>query len=170
MKTVTLRGLLAVGVGVVLASCSASGNSNDLGTPAPTQVTVSSSSLPSLGPKFPLPTLGWHPPMPMEGAVGYDWLSADGQCVVAGKNPPYQALVWPRGWYGRRATSGEITVFTATGRKYATTGAPAGWGGSPGGRNGGPFVIKAHDRCVTRYHSIAWYVQEPNSGTGQSNG
>lgn len=110
--------------------------------------------------RVPLPNSHWHPPMPRDGAIFAGWLAADGDCVVLNRRPPHSAILWPQGWYAERTGEGAISVYTATGHTFATTGAPVGLSGTSG------KVGHAHDACLGSYDEV-WIVEMGNSESGQ---
>lgn len=101
------------------------------------------------GTRLTVPTSNWtHGPI--EGHF-FGPLMAFGTCVVLGSRPPYSVVVWPRDWYARKWSSGEITVYDAHDKPYATT-----------GRNVGLLGDLLHGRatnkhpCVDKF-SAGWF-------------
>lgn len=76
------------------------------------------------------------------------------------RRPPHSAILWPQGWYAERTGEGAITVYTATGHAFATTGAPVGLSGTSG------KVGQTRDACLGGYDEV-WIVEMWNSESGQ---
>jgi hypothetical protein len=108
------------------------------------------------GTQITVPTSNWtHGPL--QGNF-FGPLKAIGSCVVLGSRPPYSLVVWPRGWSALRWSSGDITVYNADNKPFATTGRNVGLLGNFSAQR--PTTGQS---CLKRFPADAFYVTVASS-------